>query len=257
MGKLATSQSAWGHDKFGLIEIQLPHPDQELLPGIEWGFVEEILSPAFWKYQTQMQRNQKRFIQHKLGQTLKEEVAVCLLGGFGMPAELGIVAFQRLKKKRLLDGEATAEAIETQLSELFIINGKARKYRFPRQKAKYLAKALKGLDEGKTPDQPVALRNYLTTFSGIGPKTASWVVRNHLNTDKVAILDVHIIRAGVNMGLYDPSNNPTKSYYPMEEKFLAFCAAINEPASSVDAVMWDMMRRLGRLAIPKVQPVTA
>ncbi|MDZ3993341.1 hypothetical protein PspTeo4_24872 [Pseudomonas sp. Teo4] len=41
-----------------------------------------------------------------------------------------------------------------------------------------------------------ALRDWLLELPGIGYKTASWVARNWLDADDVAILDIHILRAG-------------------------------------------------------------
>ena len=105
------------------------------------------------------------------------------------------------------------------------------------------------------PSEALELRNFLTTLNGIGPKTASWVVRNHLDADEVAILDVHIIRAGVHIGLYDQTVDPARHYYSMERQFLDFCLAIEERASLVDAIMWDYMRRLGGMS-RTTQPMT-
>ena len=130
----------------------------------------------------------------------------------------------------------------------FLVGGKRRRYRFPRQKAKYLSSALKSLLEQSVPEDSVALRDHLTTLKGVGPKTASWVVRNHLGANDVAILDVHIIRAGIHMGLYETAANPAQHYHKMERIFLDFCNAIEEPSSLVDAIMWDYMRRLGTLS---------
>lgn len=176
-----------------------------------------------------------------------EEVAVCLLGGFGMPAEMGIAAFERLKREGLLNGRSSEVDIEQRLAAPFEIAGTLRHYRFPRQKAKYLAPALYRLRGASVPDGAVALRDFLTSLPGIGPKTASWVVRNHLDADDVAILDIHIVRAGMHIGIYDQNADPAKDYFLLERKFLDFCCAIDERASQVDAIMWDYMRRLGRL----------
>ena len=38
----------------------------------------------------------------KLGTNLKEEVVACLLGGYGLKAELGLLAFHRVKNFRLI-----------------------------------------------------------------------------------------------------------------------------------------------------------
>lgn len=247
--------SAWGQIGSELVSIPLPCPKSELLPGIVWGHAEDLFTPAFWKYQSRMQRAGDRYSRHQLGSNLLEEVSVCLLGGFGMPAELGLAAFKRLKEQGLLNGDANEKEIESALSIQFLIDGKQRKYRFPRQKAKYLANALSTLRAGSVPTEPVELRNFLTSLNGIGPKTASWVVRNHLDTDEVAILDVHIIRAGLHLGLYDYRETPSRDYFRMERKFLDFCKAIDERATTVDAIMWDYMRRLGRISKIELQPV--
>jgi endonuclease III len=40
------------------------------------------------------------------------------------------------------------------------------------------------------------------SLPGIGPKTASWIARNWLDADDVAILDIHIMRVGQVIGLF-------------------------------------------------------
>ena len=88
------------------------------------------------------------------------------------------------------------------------------------------------------------LRSQLVEITGIGPKTGSWIVRNHLGSDDVAILDVHITRASIAAGVFPETADPTRNYFKLEVRFLEFCAAIDEPASRVDAIMWDYMRRV-------------
>ena len=113
------------------------------------------------------------------------------------------------------------------------------------QKAKFLWHAIHAVDALPTELSPRELRDYLTGVPGIGPKTASWIVRNHLDCDEVAILDIHILRAGAAIGIFESSADPSREYYQLEERFLQFCDAIDEPASLVDALMWDYMRRIG------------
>ena len=157
-------------------------------------------------------------------------------------------AFERLQQENLLDGNAPSGTIEERLAAPFNLSGRERRYRFPRQKARYLSASLKALRNPGIPTQDVELRDFLTSLPGIGPKTASWVVRNHMGSDNVAILDVHIVRAGVHIGLYPTNSDPSKKYREMEERFIEFCRAIEEPTSLVDAIMWDFMRRLGPIA---------
>ena len=79
---------------------------------------------------------------------------------------------------------------------------------------------------------------------GIGPKTASWIVRNWLGSDDVAILDVHVLRAGILMGLFPEDCRLPKDYEVLEKKFLDFARAIQVRASLLDAIMWRDMRVL-------------
>jgi len=217
-------QIAWGHDGYDYRSISLPCPFSEVIPGVNWGLAEDVFTPAFWKYQTQLKRMANGEIQDfRLGFSLLEEVSVCLLGGYGMPAELGLAAFKRLRDQGLLDGTARPSDIENALSDPFDVFGKPRKYRFARQKSRYLANSL-------------------------GPKTASWVVRNYFGSDDVAILDVHIVRAGIEFGLFKVDTDPSRNYYELENRLLMFCAAIEEPVSFLDAIMWDYMRRIGPTA---------
>ena len=247
------TQVAWGHDGKDYLSVQLPCHYTELMPGINWGYVDEIFTPAFWKYQSYMKRACCQYHNHRLGHSLMEEVSVCLLGGYGMPAELGLAAFVRLRDQHLLCGTASDEDIETALSSPFLISGKPRKYRFARQKARYLSATLSTLHKASPPEHPKELRDYLATLHGIGLKTASWVVRNHFGSDDVAILDVHIIRAGITVGLFDKKADPNQNYYDLEDRFLAFCRALEEPASLLDAIMWDYMRRIGPAAFANKQ----
>lgn len=248
MERLDFKQEAWGcwNKSEQPISIVLPCPDSELMPGIRWGHAADLFTPAFWKYQSYMRRLRNDVWSHRLGDGLLEEVAVCLLGGFGMPAEIGLEAYRRLKAQQLLNGDASAEEIEKSLSTPLIVNGRSRKYRFPKQKAKYLSSALSSISQSSIPSDARSLRDYLMTLNGIGPKTASWVVRNYLGADDVAILDVHIIRAGQQFGLFGSDASPGRGYQTLERLFLDFCDAISEPASLVDAIMWDQMRRLWR-----------
>ena len=246
MTRTRTRQSAWGHNGTQIVSVEMPCPQTELLPGIHWGYAEHLFTPAFWKYQAHMQSAHKKNTSHNLGRSLMEEVAVCMLGGYGMPAELGLAAFNQLQERQLLDGKASVQVLEKHLSTPFFVLGRQRRYRFPRQKARYLAPILKILRKAEVPTDAIQLRDFLARQNGIGPKTASWIVRNHFGTDEVAILDVHIIRAGIYMGLYGCDDNPAQDYYPMERQFLDFCIALEEPASQVDAIMWDAMRRIGR-----------
>jgi thermostable 8-oxoguanine DNA glycosylase len=94
------------------------------------------------------------------------------------------------------------------------------------------------------------LRGWLLTVNGIGLKTASWITRNWLNSNKVAILDVHILRAGVLAGFYkENTENLTKHYFSLEKQYLAFCNALDVSSAIMDAIIWSFMKKTNKLAI--------
>ncbi|WVV48428.1 hypothetical protein THH46_04355 [Pseudomonas sp. NA13] len=80
-----------------VFNVELPQAEAEVLPGVPWGAMEAFPSPAYWAYQVYARRLTGNRINYKLGATLKEEVGACLLGGHGIPANVGIAAFHHVK----------------------------------------------------------------------------------------------------------------------------------------------------------------
>ncbi|WP_275782663.1 8-oxoguanine DNA glycosylase [Pararhizobium gei] len=233
----------------GLIEEHsLPEGGSEVVPGVFWGGPDELFTPAFWKYQSEAQARRNRYRDHRLGESLLEEIAVCLLGGYGIPAEMGMVAFRRLRADGLLNGDASEQDILERLIDPFDIDGRQRRYRFASQKASYLSRSLSMARDFSVDVSERHLRGQLLGLPGIGPKTASWVVRNHLDSDDVAIIDVHLHRACVMMKVFEADSDPAKDYFGLEDLFLKFARAIQVRASVLDAVIWDFMRRIGPTA---------
>jgi N-glycosylase/DNA lyase len=232
-------------------ELTIPSSTDEVVDGVRWGTVDEFFTPAFWKCQAELHSRRNEYTSHRLGVDLREELAACLLGGYGIPAEMGLRAFARLKSAGLLDGKATKSEIGVELARPFKVGDREARYRFHTQKASYLNGALAGLDEIDTKCGDVALRDALIDLPGIGPKTASWIVRNHRASNEVAIIDIHLHRAGQMMNLFDVESEPTRHYFDLEARFLAFCKAMGVAASILDALIWDYMRRVG----PTVRPV--
>ncbi|MBC7981336.1 MAG: 8-oxoguanine DNA glycosylase [Armatimonadetes bacterium] len=183
---------------------------------------------------------------HKLGRSLVEEIAACLLGGYGMPAELGIAAFNRLRELGVLSQEASEASILRHLLEPIKVGHRMLRYRYPAQKAKFLALALSRMQRQAPPSEVAGkdLRDWLLSFEGIGPKTASWIARNYLATDEVAILDIHICRAGYKMGIFDLKQNVDRHYFQMEERFVKLAETMNVRTSLLDALIWEQMRTL-------------
>lgn len=225
------------------VNVELPEPDAEVIPGVRWGAVEAFPTPAYWAYQAMARRVERNAIRYRLGTSLKEEVGACLLGGHGIPAKVGLVAFEHLRRRGAFgDDPPTHEALVAWLSEPIPMDGRAIRYRFASQKARYLSAALQTLAAESAPTQSGrALRDWLTKIPGIGFKTASWVARNWLDADDVAILDIHILRAGVLAGFFDPALTVERHYRELEDQFLAFSASLGVRASELDALMWYEM----------------
>jgi hypothetical protein len=76
------------------------------------------------------------------------------------------------------------------------------------------------------------------SLPGIGPKTASWIARNWLDADDVAILDIHIMRVGQVIGLFPLEQTVERHYMALEERFLRFAELLDVRASELDAIIW-------------------
>jgi thermostable 8-oxoguanine DNA glycosylase len=224
--------------------LRLPGPDAFVLPGVRWGRFDALLTAAYWRGQAWQYQLLGQYSNLRLGRTLVEEVAACLLGGYGMPAELGLAAYARLRDRCLLTSRSSLQAIEDALVEPFEMEGRKRQYRFPRQKARRLKACLERLPAFEEPESDTEFRDALATLPGVGPKTASWITRNYRGSDAVAIVDVHILRAGRVLQLFPVNWTPQAHYRELEARFVAFARALATPAGLLDGVMWDHMRRL-------------
>ena len=231
--------------KEGRVETtHLPDPCEQVLPGIRWGKFQNFFTPAFW-FTRVLVAEQRDFPEKpRLGNTLAEEVAVCLLGGYGMRAELGLLAFHTLKKHGVFYETPPQNRIVQLLEAPLQVGDKVIRYRYPRQRGYYLSMALRKIATEKPPEDDQTFRRWLLGFVGIGPKTASWITRNWLGSDSVAVIDVHIHRAGLLLGLYRENTQPSRHYFAMEQTFLEFATAIRVRASILDAVMWSHMRKM-------------
>ena len=228
-------------------QFELPPQVDEVMPGVQWGAVDTFPTPAYWLYQVLARRLSGEGRSYRIGNTLAEEVAVCLLGGHGMPAAVGVAAFHELRDKELLSGTPAADELEAALSVPLRVGSKPMRYRFARQKSKYIAAALHQLhNEPPIISSGRALRDALLSVPGIGFKTASWVARNWLSADDVAILDIHIMRAGVLGGFFGTGLGVERHYLQLEEQFLAFSRALGVRPSELDAVIWLEMANSAR-----------
>lgn len=236
----------------------LPRENSELMPRLLWGSPYQLYTPAFWKLQYLMNAFEDSSNIHRISDDIFDEIVLCILGGYGIPSEMGMLAYERLKSRGLVDRNARHDQLLQALTEPFgLENGKSVRYRFSAQKANYIHSFLVRADLDQIPEQDdLLLREWLTTVKGIGPKTASWITRNWMRSERVAILDIHLLRAGVITGFFDPVYNIETEYYRLEAKYLTFCNLLEVKPSDMDAIIWSYMKKNNKLAINILSSIT-
>jgi thermostable 8-oxoguanine DNA glycosylase len=219
-------------------------PLEEVMPGVIWGRPEWIYSPAYWaKLATTEKIDEDLFRQPD---SLIQEIVFCLLGGYGVTAEVNCAAFTHLKKIGIFEvsNSPHPEEIESHLCEPIQVGDRTMRYRFPRQRGRRISKAMHRFNRDSIlPSESRELRDYLQLYEGIGPKTASWIVRNWTGACDVAILDIHVHRAGKKMGVFALDSVLPKDYKTMEIQFLSFADKISVEASKLDILIWSNMRK--------------
>jgi N-glycosylase/DNA lyase len=172
-----------------------------------------------------------------------------MLGGFGLPAEVGLAAFDRLRDDGLISLEHPASSgdLERALRRPISVRGRDRpvRYRFPRQRASRISAALEFLAANPSPGGASELRDWLQQIPGVGPKTASWVVRNWLGADGVAIIDLHVRRAGVAAGFFPSGWSLPRHYARFEAAFCAVADLGGVSSAALDAKIWNDLAFLG------------
>nr|WP_315463311.1 hypothetical protein [uncultured Rhodoferax sp.] len=235
---------------------ELPDPDEHVMPGIRWGAHWNLFTPAYWVSQLWMggldtQSNSP----YKAMGTIEEELVFCMLGGFGITVELATAAFNACRDAGLIDELNVSAADWSEiLLQPVLVEGRLVHYRYPNQKAIYLADAMKFMRSGDIDlDGGRKLRDSLLQVKGVGPKTAGWVARNFLDADDVAILDIHIIRAGLLCDLFAPSQKVERDYFEMESQYIQLSGAMKVRPAVLDCLIWDQMRTVGKLAVDAVR----
>lgn len=215
--------------------VQAPWPST-----FAWGESWRIGTAAFWVEQC---RHAER-VELRLGQSLLEEVVACLLGGWGVPGDIGVAAFKQLQQAQLLNPPADAKAIEDALGQPLHVPGRERavRYRFPKQRSSRVARAIEILASARMPDDPIALRQWLASnIPGVGLKTASWIVRNLSADAPIAVIDVHVRRAGIGAGFFDPSWQLPRDYHLFEAAFVEVARYGKVPPGHLDHTVWSTL----------------
>lgn len=213
-----------------------------------WGLSGHLASAAFWVARTKTMPVGEG--NHNLAGTLAGEVVACILGGWGVKAEVGLAAFEELERSSLVRTDPPPEPAEVEelLRRPLAVPGMGGsvRYRFPSQRARRVAAALQHLSEADgPPDDPGPLRSWLQEVPGVGPKTAAWIVRNRAGVEDVAIIDVHVRRAGIAAGFFDPDWRLPGDYDLFEGAFLVVARLGGVSGSMLDACIWQTLHQLG------------
>jgi len=230
---------------------EMPDADAFVMAGVRWGEPWTLFTPAYWLSQLWMSGADKQASsRYRAAGSLYDEIAFCMLGGYGITADLAMAAFEACRDSGLISRLEPSVAKWTEvLQQPLALNGRIHRYRYPHQKARYLAGAMAFLQTHEVRGaRGRELRDSLLQILGVGPKTAGWIARNYLDTDEVAILDVHLVRAGLLCELFLPSHRLQRDYLAMELRFIEFCRALNARPAILDCLIWDQMRATGGIA---------
>lgn len=229
------------------------HTDDEVMPGMRFGREDELLTPAYWAMRCATADPADIDFVNRHG-TLEEEIGFCLLGGFGVTLEVATAFFERLRKNGAFQpGVVLSEAdVFAMLNAPATVCGRPHRYRFPTQRARRLHHAMADLARTKFDEvDPIRFREQIQSLEGVGPKTASWIARNWLDTDLIAILDIHVLRAGWLLDLFDKNCHLPRDYLDLECQFLLFAKNLHVRTSVLDSVMWYDMRTFGSNLVRK------
>lgn len=217
-----------------------------------WGRLDALGSANFWIDQTKRHPGYSDKVSWEIETVnLRGQVVFCLLGGHGVTAEMAAATYAALTERVDLDEAPSPDDIESALLRPVLLNGRQVRYRFWRQRSKRIAEALRLLDEQSVPTEERELRDWLTLLPGVGMKTASWIVRNSTGSNKVAIVDIWLVRALTRAGVFRIEWQLPRDYRKFEAAFLGYADAGNVAAAELDWCIWE----LARVLLPTLPPV--
>jgi N-glycosylase/DNA lyase len=189
-------------------------------------------------------------------EALRRELIFCLLGGHGVTFELATSATHvvvgldpfaaRWTPSRLQS--ALEDELSTPQFEPRRLDGGLRRYRFPARKSALIVRAVAwvrsegGLQAGlEALESEESRREWLLGCPGVGMKTASWLLRNCGWARKLAILDVHLLRALADAAVVSAPQLP-RDYRAVEEAYLEWAEKLGACPAALDLFLWDVQR---------------
>ncbi len=133
-----------------------------------------------------------------------------------------------------------------------ILREKLKKVRFRNNKAKYIKNAqamfvkdgkINIIGRLKKHKTPIEIRQWLVdNVKGMGYKEASHFLRNIGLGEELTILDRHILRSLLELGVIDniPKSLSKKSYLETEKRMMALAKEVGIPLAHLDFVLWKI-----------------
>ena len=187
---------------------------------------------------------------------LRRELVFCLLGGHGVAYELAHSAtrtvsslqpFEEGWKRGALRRAIHRELVKPQF-EPPRADGSLRRYRFPTRKARLVTEAVfwvrtqGGLRDGLVACETESERRaWLCGCPGVGMKTASWILRNCGWAQRLAIIDVHLLRALDEADLVGDAQLP-RDYERLEQTYLEWADRLGACPAALDLFLWEVQR---------------
>jgi thermostable 8-oxoguanine DNA glycosylase len=187
---------------------------------------------------------------------VRRELLFCVLGGHGVAFEMGSSALEAVETLDVFNESHDPWALHDALVALLEQprfrpprrDGSLRRFRFPRRKAQLICAArgwllgvgslVDGLDQLACERER---RAWLMGCPGLGPKSASWLLRNTGWANRLAIIDIHVARAMRDAGLL--ADNPWPGdYVQVEQLFLEWCDRLGAPPAVFDLFVWEWQR---------------
>jgi N-glycosylase/DNA lyase len=152
--------------------------------------------------------------------------------------------------------DSLSEELFQVLSAPLDVEGKKRRYRFPKAKACHLAVTWSAVSNAGGALKPLISGNvvnvrawWVKNASGIGPKQASMFLRNVGATYDLAILDRHVLNYMSTQGMYSNeqvSISGLNQYSRYEDRLRDHAQEMNCPVGLLDWAIWIVMRVANR-----------
>ncbi|HBR51975.1 MAG TPA: hypothetical protein DEA71_18090 [Nitrospira sp.] len=196
---------------------------------------------------------------------LRRELVGCILGS-QVRHEMAVAATENLEYTNLLTDTRwyRRRDISFESDVLMVLEGRAvrvrhlGRYRFPRVRAKQLAKVRDALSQVPLTNRlandhaPTELRKKLIEqIPGLGPKQASMFLRNSGRSYDLAILDTHVLRYIDMRGLLPLAKariNTVRGYEAAERIVVEYAGTLGYPVGYLDWAIWATMKAARELA---------